>query len=135
MSNIIRNMGKSVKVLSVLGIMLGFAAMLGSASGASAATLGSTDPGILPVATAPGKLGVYAVDEIKGSPVADAALGIWDAKGNIVAKGYTNEAGFFAVKLAQGTYKVTIYAKGYETQSQTVQIAPGASITIKAALK
>ena len=123
--------------------MVAFAILLGSASSASAATIGTvvTDPPIVitdpPVGTVPslGKLQLKATDELKGFAVADAVIVVWDAKGRKVASQVTNADGKTTIELVQGLYKVRVYASGYEVYGQTVKIAAGQATTLEAALK
>ncbi|MFL5735252.1 MAG: carboxypeptidase regulatory-like domain-containing protein [Chloroflexia bacterium] len=134
-SNLIMKASKVIKVLGVFGIMLSLAGALAVAPSASAATLTTGTAGGNSIgAYAPqpdGKLGVYAIDTVKGAAIPGAQVVVINQAGQSVAKGLTNANGFFSTSLPAGTYKVAIFAKGYKQQSEAVEAKAGETTITK----
>ncbi|MFL5734661.1 MAG: carboxypeptidase regulatory-like domain-containing protein [Chloroflexia bacterium] len=134
-SNLILKASKVIKVLGVFGIMLSLAGALAVAPSASAATLTTGTAGANSIgAYAPqpnGKLGVYAIDAVKGAAVPGAQVVVINQAGQSVAKGLTRADGSFSTSLPAGLYKVAIFAKGYKQQSEAAEVKSGETTITK----
>jgi uncharacterized membrane protein len=97
-------------------------------------------PEPVPVATAvvaqpeSGKLLVQISDDRMGATVPSATVIIYDAKGNGVVKGSTDNAGNFGTVLEAGSYKLQVTADGYRDYSQAIEIVSGQMTEAKVSL-
>ena len=122
--NLISNIGKAIRTLGVMGIMLALAGFTASAA-PSASAASTSDAGVL---------SVYV--QFNPSPmdtnVADVV--VQNSRGVVVAKGKTSFDAY-TVKLLPGTYKVTVSATGYKTYTQSVKIASSQTSEMTVALE
>lgn len=118
---VIRNIGKVIRTLGLMGIMMALGGLM--AANAPSASAGNE-----------GKLTVVAVDELSGKAIAEATLLVTDGNGNAVAKGTADRTGSFSSYVAPGTYKVSVNAFSYIEYVTRVEIKTGQSSIVKAAL-
>jgi hypothetical protein len=95
-----------------------------------AASIGKGDQ-----AGAYGKIAVSVKSAATGQDINNAAVLIYDQKGNVVVKAdfTTTDSRSFAVPAGQ--YKVVVMAQGFETQSQAVSVDAGEGKTLLFSLK
>src|SRR5688572_20556612 len=132
MSKIMRAIANSVKIFGLAAIMFALVGAAFAAPSASAASIGVSDPGPLPLV---GKLNLLAVDEAKGAAVSGATVVIYNADAVVVSKALTDANGSFATYLAPGIYKVKVFANGYKEFGIVITITAEQTTTIKAGLK
>jgi hypothetical protein len=128
--NLISNIGKAIRTLGVMGIMLalaGFAVSSApSASAASAPTSVRGDYGALSV----------TVDFLAGASDRNVAtVVVQNRNGKLIDKGTTNSDGTYTVKLMPDAYKITVTADGYKSYSQTVRVTSSQTSEVKVALE
>src|SRR4051794_23228688 len=99
--NAIRNFGKVIRTLGLMGLMMAIAGLL--ATNVHQASANGIEP------TKPlGKVAVWAAFDPAPPPTASfrATVSISDVKGNVVAKGTVNNtATSFVARLSEGVYK------------------------------
>ncbi|HKP54714.1 MAG TPA: carboxypeptidase-like regulatory domain-containing protein [Chloroflexia bacterium] len=125
--NLISNIGKAIRTLGVMGIMLALAGFTASAApSASASSIVTGDAGVLSVY-------VQFNPSVMDTNIADVV--VQNARGVVVAKGKTTIDGSYAVKLLPGTYKVTVSANGFKSYTQSVTINSSQTSEMKVALE
>jgi hypothetical protein len=115
-------MARAARFTGLLGVMLGLAALLLTAMPAGAQVTGG------------GTFSIYAMSARNDVGVADAAVQVINAKGDVVAKGTTNAGGAYKVDLPAGTYKVLVAAKGYVTYEAQFAVKVGGVAKLTASL-
>jgi hypothetical protein len=116
--NAIRNFGKVIRTLGLMGLMMAIAGLL--ATNVHSASANGIEPNN-PV----GKVAVWAAFNPAPPPAASfhAAVVISDAKGNVVAKGNIGSTETsFVTRLPEGIYKVSVSAAGYSEYTEVVKV-------------
>jgi hypothetical protein len=114
-------LGKVIRTLGLMGIMMALAGMMAYAPSASA---GSSAPALSTVI-------VNVVFPDTGSDSNSAEVSIADPQGNSVAYGTTDSAGRFVAKVAPGNYKLTVHARGYSEHIETFRVGRTGTVTLK----
>ena len=124
--NLISNIGKAIRTLGVMGIMLALAGFaVSSAPSASAAT-----PRV--------GAGTLAVSVDFGYTAADnnvASVTVLNQDGKIVSQGTVDSETIFVTKLPAGAYIVSVEAKAFKSYSTKVMITSGQTSSVKATLE
>ena len=125
--------GKVIRTLGLMGIMMALAGFMAAAPSASAGRIGPrTSPG--PIAEF-GKLNVVAEIGAPGSSFIPVYITVADSEGKIVAEGLAAGDRSFGAKLLTGVYKVNLTAPGYKPFSEIVKLAGQSTTNIKAVLE
>lgn len=117
--------GKVIKTLGLMGIMMALAGLMVHAPSASAGGLGITPSG---------KLNVYIGFASNPDSQPQAEVAVIDGKGAYVSKGTTNRSGSYATAIAPGAYKVVVNAEGYKSATVAVKVTSGQATNVKVEL-
>ncbi|HKP53873.1 MAG TPA: carboxypeptidase-like regulatory domain-containing protein [Chloroflexia bacterium] len=125
--NLVSKIGKAIRTLGVMGIMLALAGFTASAApSASASSIVTGDAGVL-------SMYVQFNNSVMDTNIADVV--VQNARGVVVAKGKTTIDGAYSAKLLPGSYKVTVSANGYKPYTQSVTITSSQTSEMKVALE
>jgi hypothetical protein len=127
MESIVRRSRNVLATIGLLSLMVALAGML-SAGPASAASLS-----LIPAPINEGRAVVAAFDAKSQAPIVGAEVGVWNAN-EIVAKLVTDDRGAAEVRLDEGTYKVQVYARGYNTAAASITVVAGEISSVKLAM-
>ncbi|HKP51874.1 MAG TPA: carboxypeptidase-like regulatory domain-containing protein [Chloroflexia bacterium] len=126
--NVITNIGKAIRTLGVMGIMLALAGFaVSSAPSASAASLAPR--------VEAGTLAVHVDFAPSVSDANEALVTVLNQDGKIVAQAVVNERTIFATKLPAAAYIVTVEAKAFKPYSTKVMITSGQTSTVSTTLE
>ncbi len=124
--NLISNIGKVIRTLGVMGIMLALAGFM--ATSASAARFRPQED--------TGTLAVHVNFAIaSGTEGSVAAVVVHDQAGNIVAEASIDSETIFVTALAPGAYEVTLDAQAYASHTEKVMIISGQTSSVSATLE
>jgi 5-hydroxyisourate hydrolase-like protein (transthyretin family) len=124
----ISRIGKIIRTLGLMGIMMALAGLMVNAPAASAAS------SKLKVTPAVGKLNVYVGFPASANTLPTVQVGVIDSNGNYVAKGTTDSNNSYTTSLASGAYKVLVSAEGYKPSTSEAEIVSGQETNVKVAL-
>ncbi|HKP51355.1 MAG TPA: carboxypeptidase regulatory-like domain-containing protein [Chloroflexia bacterium] len=81
-----------------------------------------------------GQVVVRAIFPPTAGDATSADVVISDMDGTAISKGTADSQSDFTVDLAPGTYRVTLYAQGYNDYNEDIEVASSDTVTVKAAL-
>jgi uncharacterized membrane protein len=125
------SIGKVIKTLGLMGIMMALAGLMVHAPAASAASASTSK---LRLST-PGKLAVYVSFPATADVLPTVEVAVIDAKDTIVAKGTTDSNNSYSTSVPSGAYKVLVNAEGYKSSVTETKVASGQATGVKVALE
>ncbi len=122
--NVTLRIGKVIRTLGLMGIMLALAGFMAHASSASAGRMKQADSTIM----------VYPIFPSSVDETTTAAVMIYDSNGYPVAKGTATGKESYAATLAPGGYTVSVFAEGFSDYTEVVKLGGGENFTVMAPL-